>query len=49
MNHSGQHVMGLNEFPDTLFPVILHLGSNIGDTSSEISLIRHHSFSYFAF
>jgi hypothetical protein len=34
--------MGLSEFPDTLSPVILHFGGDIGDGSpwGEISLIR---------
>jgi hypothetical protein len=45
--------MGLSEFHDTLSPVILHFGSEIGDGSpcGEISLIlrRRCNFSYFAF
>jgi hypothetical protein len=43
--------MGLSEFPDTLSPVILHLGGDIGDKNrcSEIALIRRRRFFYFAF
>jgi hypothetical protein len=43
--------MGLSNFPETLSPVILHFGGDIGDGihCSEISLIRHHCFSYFTF
>ncbi len=42
VNRSGRHIMGLSEFPDSLLPVILHFGSDIGDGSlcDEISLIR---------
>jgi hypothetical protein len=51
VNRSGRHIMGLNKFPDTLSPVTLHFSGHIGDRSicSEISLIRHRCFSYFAF
>jgi hypothetical protein len=45
MNHLSRNVMGLHEFLDTLPPVILHFGGNIGDGSLFIvvSLIhRHH-------
>jgi hypothetical protein len=43
--------MGLNEFPDTLLPVILHFGGAIGEKSpcGEFSLIRRCRFFYFAF
>jgi hypothetical protein len=43
--------MGLSEFPDTLSPVILHFGGDIGDKSpcGEFSLIRCRCFFYFAF
>ncbi len=51
VNHSGWHVMGLSQFPDTLSPVILHFSSNISDRSisCEIYLICRWRFSYFAF
>jgi hypothetical protein len=41
MNHSGQHVMVLSEFPNTPSKVILHFGGQIGDRSicGEISLL----------
>jgi hypothetical protein len=44
--------MGLSKFHDTLLPIILFFGNNIGDGNlpSEISLIRCRCwFSYFAF
>jgi hypothetical protein len=43
--------MGLSKFPDTLSPVILHFGGDIGDKSpcSEFPLIRRRRFFYFAF
>jgi hypothetical protein len=43
--------MGLSEFPDTLLPVILHFGGDIGDrsVSGKISLIHRFRFFYFAF
>jgi hypothetical protein len=42
VNLSGQHVMGLSEFHDTLLLIVLHFSGEIGDGSSysEISLIR---------
>jgi hypothetical protein len=46
--------MGLSEFPDTLSPVILHFGGDIGDIGDkgpcgEFSLIRRRRFFYFVF
>jgi hypothetical protein len=45
--------LGLSEFRDTLSPVIIYFGGEIGDGSlyGEISLIRRRCrrFSYFAF
>ncbi len=46
MNRFSRHAMGLSEFKDTLLPVILHLGGDIGDESGEISLIRRRYFSF---
>jgi hypothetical protein len=46
MNCFSWHSMGLNEFPDTLLPVILHFSGDMGDGSlcTEMPLIRHRQF-----
>jgi hypothetical protein len=53
MNRFNRHIVGLNEFHDTLATIILHFGGDIGDghCRGEISLISRHGrpFSYFAF
>jgi hypothetical protein len=51
MNCSGQYVMGLSKFPDTLSPVNLHFGGHTSDRSicGKISLICRRRFSKFAF